>query len=91
MTRFLQSDENPSGFKLEEILAVIRADVLKRSVKIASDDRPEALRVMANNVKILQHLTEAAELAHSSTQILDRAFGPSRVEDGGKPRIGSAA
>lgn len=87
MTRFLQSEENPNGFKLEEILAVIRADVLKRAVKIAHDDRPEALRVMANNVKILQHLTDAAELARNSTQILDRAFGP---HEDGKPRIGSA-
>lgn len=91
MTRFLQSDDNPGGFKLEDILAVLRADVLKRSLKIANDDRPEALRVMANNMKILQHLTEASELARDTTAALDRAFGPSTVEAGGKPRIGSAA
>jgi hypothetical protein len=90
MTRFLQSDENPNGYKLEEILAVLRSDVLLRSLKIAGDDRPEALRVMANNVKILQLLTEACELARNSTQTLDRAFGPSTVEEGGSPRIGAA-
>lgn len=88
MTRFLQSDENPSGFKLEELLTVLRSDVLKRSLKIASDERPEALKVMANNMKILQHLTEASELALDSTRVLDRSFGPSTVNDGGAPRIG---
>jgi hypothetical protein len=90
MTRFLQSDENPSGFKLEEILNVLRADVLKRSVKIAHDERPEALHVMANNVKILEYLTEAAELARDSSRTLDRAFGPSAAGQGGAPRIGAA-
>lgn len=90
MTRFLQSEENPSGFKLEELLVVLRSDVLKRSVKIANDDRPEALHVMANNMKILQLLTEAAELARDSTQVLDRSFGPSTAGEGGPPRIGVA-
>ncbi|MGD2131271.1 MAG: histidine kinase [Maricaulaceae bacterium] len=91
MTRFLQSDDNPGGFRLEEILAILRADVLKRSVRISDDDRPEALHVMANNMKILQHLTEAAELAADSTRTLDRAFGPSTVGEGGAPRIGAAS
>ena len=90
MTRFLQSEDNPGGFRLEEILTILRADVLKRSVKIADDERPEALHVMANNMKILQHLTEAAELALDSTRTLDRAFGPSTAADGGPPRIGAA-
>jgi hypothetical protein len=88
MTRFLKSDENPNGYKLEDILDVIRADVLKRSVKIAHDERPEALHVMANNMKILQHITEAAELARDSTRTLDRSFGPSSAAEGGPPRIG---
>jgi hypothetical protein len=70
MTRFLQSDENPGGFKLEELLMIVRADVLKRSAKIAHDDSPEALRVMANNMKILLHLTEATDLALDSTRTL---------------------
>lgn len=90
MTRFLQSDENPDGYKLEDILVALRADVLKRSLKIANDGRPEAFRVMANNMKILQHLTEACELARDSSLTLDRAFGPSTVDAGGKPRIGAA-
>lgn len=89
MTRFLKSDENPGGFRLEDILGLIRGDVLARSLKIDGDERPEALHVMSNNMKILQHLTEAIELAQDSTHVLDRAFGPSRVADGGEPRIGA--
>jgi hypothetical protein len=40
MTRFLICDENPTGYKLEDLLTVIRADVLKRCSKIALDERP---------------------------------------------------
>jgi len=90
MTRFLKSDDNPGGYKLEDILSAIRGDLLKRSLKIDGDDRPEALHVMANNMQILQHISEAIELARDSTHVLDRAFGPSRAEDGGEPRIGAA-
>lgn len=90
MTRFLKSDDNPGGFRLEDILSLIRGDVLARSLKIDGDERPEALHVMSNNMKILQHLTEAIELAQDSTHVLDRAFGPSRAQDGGDPRIGAA-
>lgn len=90
MTRFLVSEENPSGRKLEEILLELRADVIARASKISGDNRPEALHVMANNMKVLHHLTAAIELAQDSTRLLDRAFGPSEAEKGGPPRIGVA-
>lgn len=90
MTRFLVSEENPSGRKLEEILLELRADVLTRCTKISGDQRPEALHVMANNMKVLEHLTAAIELAQDSTAKLDRAFGPSEAGKGGPPRIGVA-
>ncbi|HAV49711.1 MAG: histidine kinase [Maricaulis sp.] len=90
MTRFLVSDTNPGGSKLEDILLDLRADVLKRCTKIAEDHRPEALHVLANNVKVLEHLTAAIELAQNSTTLLDRAFGPSEASEGGPPRIGVA-
>jgi hypothetical protein len=88
MTRFLVSDDNPGGYKLEDILTVIRADVLKRCSKIALDDRPEAQHVVANNMEVLRHLTEAIDLARDSTRTLDKAFGPSRALSGGPPRVG---
>lgn len=89
MTRFLQSEDNPAGFKLEDVLIAIRADILKRSLKIAADDRPEALHVMSNNARILGCITEAIALALDSTRVLDRSLGPSRAGQGGPPRIGS--
>jgi hypothetical protein len=88
MTRFLVSDENPDGYKLEDILTVLRADVLKRCNKISLDDRVEAQHVLANNMQVLQYLTQAIELAKDSTHTLDKAFGPSAK--GGPPRIGVA-
>ncbi len=90
MTHFLVSEENPAGHKLEDLLGEIRTDILRRCLKIANDHRPEAMKVLANNVTILEHLTEAIRLATDSTHILDRAFGPSQAEKGGPPRIGTA-
>jgi len=90
MTRFLVSEENPGGYRLEDILTVIRADVLKRCSKVALDERPEAQHVVTNNMDVLVHLTKAIEIAKDSTRTLDKAFGPSRAADGGPPRIGVA-
>jgi len=85
MTHFLQSDEKPDGYKLEDILYTIRKDVLIRCQKITDDHRAEAQHVLNNNVKILDYISEAIKLAEDSTQVLNRSFGPSRS---GKPRIG---
>jgi hypothetical protein len=84
MTRFLVSDENPEGFRLEDILVAIRKDILTRSLKIADDTRAEALHVSNNNMKILGLLSDAITLAEDSTRTLDKAFGP----HGESPRIG---
>lgn len=86
-TKFLVTDENPGGYKLEDILMVIRNDMLQRATKIMTDQRPEATAVMNNNIKILSILSESIDLAKNSSEILDKAFGPS---DPGKPRIGEA-
>ncbi len=88
MTHFLISEEKPDGYKLEDILMVIRNDVLKRSLKIAEDRRAEAQHVLRNNTQIMALLNEAILLSEDSSKILDRAFGPSRSLDGGPPRIG---
>ncbi len=90
MTRFLISDQNPQGFKLEDILTAIRKDVIYRCGKIADDARPEARKVLDNNMKVLTLLTEAIHVAESSTFILDKAFGPSQSLYGGPPRIGTS-
>ncbi len=90
MTHFLRSEQKPEGHKLEDLLMQLRADILHRCQIIAGDTRPEALHVMANNMKVLGHLSEAIALALDSTRILDKTFGPSQTAHGGPPRIGKA-
>ena len=85
MTKFLSSDANPDGHRLEDILRAIRKNILARCEKIVDDTRPEAEQVVANNMQILAMLTDAIHLAENSIQILTKALGPS----GEKPRIGS--
>jgi hypothetical protein len=85
MTHFLVTAENPKGYRLEDIMSMIRKDIITRTLKIADDQRAEAKHVMNNNMKILGLLSEAITLAEESTQILNRAFGPSKE---GQSRIG---
>ena len=90
MTHFLSSDSNPNGYRLEDVLSVIRRDLIIRSAKIADDNRLEARQVLDNNTQILHMLTQAIQIADRSTHILDKAFGPSESSHGGPPRIGVA-
>jgi len=85
VTKFLVSDKNPKGRKLEDVLKVIRKDILIRCKKVIDDPKPEAEQVIANNMEILNLLTQAIARAEDSTDILTKAFGP----QGKKPRIGS--
>ena len=89
MSRYLVSEENPEGMKLEEILTAIRKEILIRCTKIVDDDRSEAQQVFRNNTRILELLGDAIDLAVDSTQTLDKAFGPSQAAKGGPPRIGN--
>jgi len=86
MTHFLVNAENPSGYKLEEILLAIRKEVILRATKIIDDHRPEARQVLENNVKIVQLLSDCTKLAEESTHVLDKTFGPAKD---GQPRIGT--
>ena len=85
MSKFLVTDDNPGGYKLEDILTAIRNEIVQRAAKIMDDGRPEASAVMSNNIKILGYLTESIVLAKNSTEILDKSFGPHDPE---MPRIG---
>ena len=40
MSRFLVTDENPDGYKLEDILSAIRNEMFERAIKIMNDKRP---------------------------------------------------
>ena len=85
MTHFLKTDEHPDGFRLEDILDLLRQDIIKRTQKIVADNRREARHVLKNNIRILSLITESIELAEDSTNILDKSFGP---RDPAQPRIG---
>ncbi len=86
MTHFLVTDDKPDGYRLEDILMLIRKDILTRALKITDDQRAEARHVMSNNMQILALISEAITLAEDSTRVLDKAFGSSAK--GGPPRIG---
>lgn len=86
-TTFLVTEDNPQGWKLEDILLEIQNDILRRSQKIVGDDRPEARVVLNNNIEILGLLSRCIEKATESTRLLNRAFGPHKD---GEPRIGVA-
>ena len=85
MTKFLVSEQNTEGYKLEDILRVIRKDIVLRCDMILDDTRSEAEQVISNNMEILNLLTKAIHLAQNSTEVLEKAFGPA----GDKPRIGT--
>ena len=85
MSRFLVTDDNPDGYKLEEILSAIRNEIMIRATKIMDDKRPEAQTVLNNNITILSLLAQSIELAEDSSRVLDKSFGP---HSGKGPRIG---
>ncbi len=87
MSGFLVNDNNPDGYRLEEILSAIRKEIIQRANKIVDDSRPEATAVLKNNIKILSLLSECIEIAEDSTKILDKSFGPHKSDT---PRIGLA-
>ncbi len=87
MSRFLKTDDNPDGYKLEDILSAIRNEVINRATKIMDDGRPESTAVLNNSIKILNLLSECIEYAESSTKILDTKLGPHETEN---YRIGTA-
>jgi hypothetical protein len=86
MTHFLVTEDKPDGYRLEDILGLVRKDMLTRALKIVDDNRPEAKHVMRNNMKILELVSQAIDLAEDSTRVLDKAFGS--AAKGGPPRIG---
>ena len=87
ITTFLVTEENPDGWKIEDILMTIQNDMFRRTQKIVGDPRDEARAVLTNNIEILSLLSQCIEKAKESTQILNRSFGP---HEDGKPRIGVA-
>lgn len=87
VTRFLVTPENPTGWRLEDILSEIQKDIIRRCSKILEDPSPLAAPVRYNNVRIMGMLTECIKLAEDSSRLLN-TIGPSQAANGGPPRIG---
>ena len=86
MSKVLMSPQNPTGWKLEELLAAIRDDIEVKCSKIAWDTSPTAGRVLANNRFIMSVLGEAERAQRDSIAAL-AALAPDQGPTG-TPRIG---
>lgn len=91
MTKLLVSDDNPGGAKLEDVLRVVRNDIITRcQLSVAVHDR-DTEKVVANNMRILNLLTECIEMAEQSTQVLIQAYGVEQAAKGIARRPDSAS
>ena len=82
MTKLLVSDDNPNGAKLDDVLRAVRNDIIARcQASVAVHDR-DTEKVVANNMRILNLLTECIELAETSTEILVQAYGVEQAARG---------
>lgn len=80
------SADNPTGWKLEDILFQLAGEVDTKTAKIQHDKSETAQYVAGNNAKIIAHLRQARELQQDSYNKLSKLGkdqGPA-----GKPRIG---
>jgi hypothetical protein len=76
MEPYLVTETIPKAHRLDDILIILREDLLKRSRTLADSQLPEAKQVMKNNMKILDLLTQALVVAQNSNRLLNRSFGP---------------
>lgn len=88
-TLVLMGPQNPTGWKLEELLAKLRSEVSAKCEKIAADRRPVARRVLRNNQMIMGLLQAAEACQRDSYDLLD-AKAPNEGPLG-KPRIGQGS
>jgi len=89
MANVLMGPGNPSGWKLEDLLATLQREVREKSAKIADDARPVARAVLRNNQQIIGLLAQAEALQRSSYDMLD-ALAPNQGPLG-TPRIGAGS
>lgn len=69
-TPILMSAENPNGWKLEDLLAQLRKELLIKTEKITGDSSVLSLKVQCNNLSILRHLHTAESLQRDSYALL---------------------
>lgn len=83
----LMSADNPTGWKLEELMPQLAMEIQTKTDKIKHDTRPVSILVQNNNAEIIEHLYAIERLQHRSYEQL-RTLGP---DEGplGQPRIGN--
>lgn len=86
MTKILMSAETPNGFKLEELLLDVIADLRTKNRKLAGDTSDISRIIVENNHGAINHLVEALNLQRDTLARLDE-IGPDQGPRG-KPRIG---
>jgi len=88
-TPILMSADNPTGWKLEELLAQVRKELLVKTEKITGDESTESMKVQCNNLSILRQLFNAEALQRESIAVL-AAKSPDQGPTG-PARIGATA
>lgn len=88
-TTVLMSVDNPTGWKLEELLARIVQDLRIKNDRLEGDASPTSRAVVINNLGIIDCLALAGARQLDTLRRLD-LIGPDRGP-GGTPRIGAGA
>lgn len=85
-TPVLMSKENPTGWKLEDLLVQLQKELMHKTLNIISDSSATALLVRNNNINIIDLINKAEVLQRDSYSQLAKL----RADAGpmGKPRIG---
>jgi hypothetical protein len=69
----LMSAANPNGYKLEDLLAQLYAELVDKNVNILGDTRDLSKSIQANNAKVLEHLEAARCIQIDSYFQIDNA------------------
>jgi len=85
----LMSKDNPTGWKLEELLPQLRQEIADKNARLAGDQSATAILVRANNIRVLDHLLAAEDLQRNTIDRL-AALAPDPGPSG-PPRIGAGA
>ena len=88
-TKVLMSADNPTGWKLEELLAQIGQDLRAKNDRLEGDASPTSTAIRINNLGIIDCLALAEVRQRDTLRRLDR-LGPDQGP-GGTPRVGTGA
>ncbi|MBE7247465.1 MAG: hypothetical protein INR63_21185 [Actinomycetospora chiangmaiensis] len=88
-TKVLMSADNPTGWKLEELLVQISEDLRVKNDRLEGDASPTSRAIRINNLGVIDCLALAGVRQSDTLRRLD-LLGPDQGP-GGTPRIGAGA